>query len=91
MTLDALVIVLLAARRPPTGLSLPARGITLGAFRGDAADAREESMSGRAIEKRHGFPGALRAWAGGVRGGRSPLRLNNPGGHVGAPHVVTIE
>jgi len=33
-------------------------------------------------------PGRVRASAGGVRGGRSPLRLNNQGGHVGAPHVI---
>jgi len=44
-------------------------------------------MSESIIEERHGFPGALRALAGGVRGGRSPLRLKELGGHVGAPHV----
>ncbi len=31
-------------------------------------------------------PGRVRAMAGGVRGGRSPLRLNDLRGHIGAPH-----
>src|SRR3989442_1665557 len=31
-------------------------------------------------------PGRVRAMAGGVRGGRSPLRLKRLGGHIGAPH-----
>jgi len=44
-------------------------------------------MSARVIDERHGFPGALGALAGGVRGGRNPLRLKNVGGHVGAPHL----
>jgi hypothetical protein len=41
------------------------------------------------IEERHGFPGALRAVAGAVRGGRSPIRLKGPEGHAGAPRVDT--
>jgi hypothetical protein len=45
-------------------------------------------MSTRAIEERHGFPGALGALAGGVRGGRSPLRSKGVGGHVGAARVT---
>src|SRR3989449_1377542 len=37
------------------------------------------------MEGRHGSAGAPRTLAGGVRGGRSPLRLNRLGGHVGPP------
>ena len=59
-------------------------------------------MSGRMIEERHGFPGALRAWEG--TGGHlgAPARVlsrsapappgrderrGGMGGHLGAPHV----
>ena len=40
----------------------------------------------RMIEERHGFPGARRAEAGESEEALPP-RLNNLGGHFGAPHV----
>src|SRR5207245_604135 len=51
------------------------------------APRRGRPMSARGIEERHGSPEALRALAGGVRGGRSPFRLKDLGGHLGASHV----
>src|SRR5207247_11055060 len=70
-----------AARRGPAG---GRRGG--GGWGGPSRAPPRRSMSTRMIEERHGFPGALRASAGGVRGGRSPLRLKRLGGHLGAPH-----
>ena len=43
-------------------------------------------MAPRMIEERPGFPGPLRAKAG-ESVGALPPRLNNLGGHVGAPRL----
>src|SRR5688572_8784862 len=44
----------------------------------------------RAPEGRPGFPGASRASAGGVRGGRSPPRSKTPGAMSGPPSLAVL-